>query len=162
MSTDNGGPNPGAVPAGVTLGLYVTPPVSGSRVAAIDRVTALSADDAIEGYDITVVRGDVILSDGGRAGAEDDLADELGRLAAWTSGPVRSGLDGHRTSTRTGRAVRKLSVPELCLAVYEHGELVGVFPCTDGERTWTATDLLDSFERTGGFPPNTGLSLSTA
>ncbi len=162
MAGENGDP-PKLATAEITLRLYVTTPVVGTRVATIDRLTTLSADGSIEDYEITVVRGDVILSDGGRdAGDDDDLTAALAAIAAWTHGEIRSALDGQRTSTRTGRAVRTLALPERTLAVDEGDRLVGVFPCTDGDRTWTVTDFLDSYKSNGAFPPGLDVGFSTA
>lgn len=163
MVGGNGGDPLEAATAGVTLELYVTAPVAGTRVATIDRLTALSAEGAVEDYEVTVVRDEVILSDGGRdAGDDDDLIAALAVIASWTRGEVRSALAEERTSTRTGRAVRTLVLPERTLAVYEGDRLVGVFPCTDGDRAWTVNDFLNSYNNDGAFPPGLDFGFSTA
>jgi hypothetical protein len=146
-------------PGGVRLALYVQPPVAGGRVATVDRLTALAAEGAIQEYDITVVRGPVIVSEAGRGEASDELAAETATLAAWEQGELRSAFDASRSATRTGRQVRRLSLPEECLAVYAAGELVAVFPCTDGTTTWTAADFLDSYETSRQCPPELRSSL---
>ena len=34
----------------------------------------------------------------------------------------------------------------MSLALVADGDLVGVFPCRDGERTWTINDCLNAYE----------------
>lgn len=42
-----------------------------------------------------------------------------------------------------------ISLPMVCLAVYDHGELSGVYPHYDGERTHTVREGLDELEAAG-------------
>jgi hypothetical protein len=35
----------------------------------------------------------------------------------------------------------------MSLSVSAGDDLVGVYPCTDGDRTWTVTDCLDAYAR---------------
>ena len=46
----------------------------------------------------------------------------------------------------TGETYRVLSLPCLCLAVYEDGDLCGVYPHVDGETTRTIRHCLDELE----------------
>lgn len=46
----------------------------------------------------------------------------------------------------TGETYRVLSLPSICLAVYEDGELCGVFPHVDGDTVRTVSSCLDSLE----------------
>lgn len=57
-----------------------------------------------------------------------------------------------RTSTITDRTESIIVPPIVCLAVYDEGTLVGVYPCSNSERTITVGDCLETFE-TDGTPP---------
>lgn len=46
----------------------------------------------------------------------------------------------------TDETYRVLSLPSICVAVYEDGELCGVFPHADGETVRTVSHCLDSLE----------------
>ncbi|MDZ7730542.1 MAG: HTH domain-containing protein [Natrialbaceae archaeon] len=45
-----------------------------------------------------------------------------------------------------------LTTPVLCLAMYAGSQLLGVFPHTDGDTTYSAADAIGSL-RTGELPP---------
>jgi hypothetical protein len=160
MSNGVGRGDRAAAPEQVRFALYVQPPVSGDRTTTIDRLTDLKTAGALDEYEIVVVGGEVILSEGGRT-IEEDRAEELGTLAAWTSEVAHSSIDVEELSTRMGRSVRKLSMPSMLLAVYHREDLVAVFPCTDGTHTWTVRDALDSYESTGEFPSETGAEFTS-
>lgn len=49
-----------------------------------------------------------------------------------------------RESTITGDREEVLVTPDLCLAVRDGSALVGVFPCTDGERHYGTEEALDA------------------
>ncbi|WP_049923250.1 HTH domain-containing protein [Halopiger djelfimassiliensis] len=56
-----------------------------------------------------------------------------------------------RTSQVTGETTELLVTPLLCLELYRDDELVGVFPHTDGETTYTTDEAIAKL-RTGEFP----------
>jgi hypothetical protein len=129
----------------ISLTLYVQTPVSGIRTETIDRLTALNAEDAIEAFDVETTRGEIIVSQG-RDGSTGDLPGDLDTLTEWRGPDVRPTFQVESGWTRTGRTVRTLSLPEMVLAVYVADGLSWVFPCTDGEDTWSVARFLDSYE----------------
>ena len=64
---------------------------------------------------------------------------------------------GERTSTSqvTGKTTELLVTPLLCLEVYADDELVGVFPHSAGERTYTTDEVIAEL-RTGEVPTPLG------
>ncbi|GGN09587.1 HTH domain-containing protein [Halarchaeum nitratireducens] len=131
----------------IRLVLYVRRPVAGERTVAIDRLSALAAAGVVDEFEIETVQGEVILSEGG----DDDTAD-LQALAAWSAGDVRSTLSVETRTSRLGRSVRTIALPEVTLAVYEGDTLAWVFPCTDGTRTWSVADCFDGYETAESVP----------
>lgn len=136
-------------PASVTLALYAQTPVAGRRTVAIDQLSALAVDGAIGEYEIETVRQEQVLADDGAGDAERA---GLLELAEWRGTDAKPDLEVRSTSTRTGRPVRELTLPELVLAVHANGEVVAVFPCTDGDRRWSVEDALESLGASGGLP----------
>ena len=129
----------------VRLVLYVRRPVAGERTVAIDRLSALAAAGVVDEFEIETVQREVILSEGG-----DDA--DLQALAAWSAGDVHSTLSVETRTSRLGRSVRTISLPEVTLAVYEGDTLAWVFPCTDGSRTWSVADCFDGYETAESVP----------
>ena len=144
----------------VALVLYVQRPVAGPRTEAIDRLSELDADWAIESFDVTTVPGEILVSQGA-GGRTADIPGDLDILAAWRAPGLRSTFGIEETQTRMGRTVRTFSPPEMILGVYAGAEPFCVFPCTDGEHTWTVTDFLDSYEATGEPPAGVDIALPT-
>lgn len=58
-----------------------------------------------------------------------------------------------RSSEITGEERTVLSTPVVCLAVYDAGRLVGVYPHSDGEQTHTVGEAIAALQ-TGQFPVN--------
>lgn len=159
MVASNGEPPARGQAPPVTIRLFVRPPVSDNRAVTIHRLSALKINDRIEGFDVQTVRGEVMLSEAGNDTSDD--AAYWKRLVEWEDGGVRSVIDETRHTSRTGRTVRTVTPPELVLAVHVDDELECVFPCTDGEQTWTVTDFLDDLEAGKGLPTENPAKIST-
>lgn len=145
MDVNQGGGGENEHGGNISLTLYVQTPVSGVRAETVDRLTALNAEDTIEAFDVETTRGELIVSQG-RDGAKGDLPDEFDALTEWRGPGVRPTFEIESGWTRTGRVVETLSLPKMVLAVYVADGLACVFPCTDGEETWSVADFLDSYE----------------
>lgn len=52
-----------------------------------------------------------------------------------------------RTHMGTDRTDEVVEFPAIALAIYDEQDLKAVFPCTNGEHTYTVGDALDAFER---------------
>lgn len=149
---------PGGEP---TVALYVQRPVAGERTEAIDRLDALNADGAIASLEIRTVGEEVVVPRSGERDPDAGVAD-LATLAEWRGPDVRPTFHVRDARTRTGRTVRKCAPPSIALGVHAGGNLVCVFPCTDGDRDWSVADFLDSYEDGRDLPEGVGVDLGTA
>lgn len=152
MENSNGSEPAETVLDAVTLALYVRSPVAGTRTVTIDRLHDLESQGAIETFDVEVIPEQIIVSQGG-GNTTGGLTADFGSLLEWEHDEFEAAFDLHETSSRMGRPISKLRVPEMSLGIYQGGELTCVFPCTDGERTWTVSDFLDRFESGTELPP---------
>ena len=117
----------------------------------VDRLAALRSAGAVTSFDVETWPDEVALSEQTR---HSRVVETYGRFRTWADD---AGVDisppfDRRTVTSLvdGRA-EVLTLPMICLAVYDP-ELCGVYPCEDGDRTWTVTDYLDACEAVGGRP----------
>lgn len=76
--------------------------------------------------------------------------EEFAQWAAERGVSVTSPFEQRTVLPLVGGSREILTVPMLCLAVYGD-DLRGVYPCTDGERTWSVTDALDAYESADGI-----------
>lgn len=88
-----------------------------------------------------------------------EVLEAFDRFEAWGDGQNVSVRPPFRertsTSQVTGETRELLVTPLLCLEVYEDDELVGVFPHSDGEETYTTDEVIASL-RTGEVPTPLG------
>lgn len=136
---------------GVRLALRLRPPVAGVSTALVDRLSRLRAEGVIEGFDVECWPDEVSLS----GGAHPEVVAAFRRYERWAGRngvSLRPAFDVRSVSPLVGARRELLVLPAACLAAYGDGELVGVFPCTDGDHTWTVEDCLDACARTGGPP----------
>lgn len=135
-----------ATPAAVSMVLRARTPVCGSRTTVIDRLGRLRATGTIDEFEVRTWPDEVVLS------AETDpgeAVETFEQFEAWADDrglSVRPAFDVKTVSSIVGRTRELLTLPMMSLAVSVDGDLVGVFPCHDGERTWTIGDCLDAYE----------------
>lgn len=133
----------------LTLVLWTHRPVGGDRTAVIDRLSSLRSEGQIDEFEIKTVPETVVLS------RDDGIADRYDEFAQWAreaNVSITPPFEHRTASSVVGREKEILTMPELCLAVYDDG-LRGVYPCTrDGDR-WSVTEYLDAFE-SGNNPPD--------
>jgi hypothetical protein len=140
----------GSTPTAVTMVLRTRAPVCGSRTTVIDRLGRLRATGAIEEFEIRTWPDEVALSE---ATDEDPVVETFERFERWAAAhdlSVRPAFDVRTVSSLVGREREVLTLPMMSLALVADGDLVGVFPCRDGERTWTITDCLNAYEGDDG------------
>jgi hypothetical protein len=141
-----------ATAAGVTMTLRTRTPVCGSRTTVIDRLGRLRATGAIEEFAVRTWPDEVVLSEETDA---DPVVATFERFERWAEGrglSVRPAFDVRTVSSLVGRERTLLTLPMMCLSVSVDDELVGVYPCSDGDRTWTIADCLDAYEAGGEAP----------
>lgn len=136
---------------GLRLVLRVRPPVAGPVTTVIDRLGRLRAEGTVEGFDIQCWPDEVSLS----GDTHPEVVATFERYEAWADEQgvsLRPAFDVRSVSPLVGERRELLRLPTACLAVHEDGDLVGVFPCTDGDDTWTVADCLEAVAATGETP----------
>lgn len=136
---------------GLRLVLRVRPPVAGPATTVINRLGRLRAEGTVEAFDIEYWPDEVSLS----GDDHPEVVATFERYQAWADEhgvSLRPAFDVRSVSPLVGERRELLRLPMACLAVHENGGLAGVFPCTDGDDTWTVTDCLDAVAATGELP----------
>jgi len=136
---------------GVRLVLRLRPPVAGVSTALVDRLGRLRAEGTIEAFDVECWPDEVSISGDGHP----EVVAAFRRYERWAERngvSVRPAFDVRSVSPLVGARRELLRLPAACLAAYEDGDLAGVFPCTDGDHTWTVEDCLDACADTGTPP----------
>jgi hypothetical protein len=136
---------------GVWVELWTRRPVCGPRTEVIDRLGALASAGALDAYEVETWPDEIALSEHTR---HDRVVETYEQFRAWaddTGVSITPPFDRRTVTSLIGRTEEVLTLPVMCLAVYDDG-LRGVYPCNDGGETWTVTDYLDAYEAAGGRP----------
>jgi len=131
---------------GLGLELWTRRPVCGPRTTIIDRLSALRTAGAIDDFSVKTWPEEIALTG---TNQECDRLETIERFEQWATDHglgLRPPFETRTSSLLVGDSEEVLLTPMLLLAVYEDGKLVGVYPCTDGEYTWTVTEFLDGLE----------------
>lgn len=113
----------------------------------ISQLRRLEGEDRISGFSVRVW-GKQIEADGADLdGATNDVRERIAEFEAWAD------HNGHSLEPAFSRRTKSVPLtdeqrevivpPVICLAVYEDDELVGVFPCSNGDGTNTVDDCLN-------------------
>lgn len=134
-----------------TVGLFLRPDpelgVEGRKEAVVDELAALERAGVIDGTEVQVW-GSSVRPTGPLEGSEyhDRVLDRIGAFRGWLerSGARPEFTFGRRevSSSITGEQYFVVDLPSVCLAVYDGGELAGVYPHHDGETVVTVADAL--------------------
>jgi DNA-binding Lrp family transcriptional regulator len=135
-----------ATPGAVSMVLRARTPVCGSRTTVINRLGRLRATGVIDEFEVRTWPDEVVLSAETDGGEAVETFEQFERWADDRGLSVRPAFDVKTVSSIVGRTRELLTLPMMSLAVSIDGDLVGVFPCSDGERTWTIVDCLDAYE----------------
>jgi len=146
--TDRGDDGPGV--EGVFARLWTRRPVSGRQIEVIDRLSALdSAAAGIADFDVQTWPDKVVYSDHTK---RSDVVRAYDTIRSWADEhdrEIEPPFERRTVTSLVGRTEDILTLPVLCLAVYEDGDLRAVLPCRDADRTCEIIDFLDAFESTG-------------
>ena len=127
-------------------------PIAGTPTEALDALSHLRARGRIDDFEVIRWPEKVILDE---PTGRSDVIERFESFERWANEhglsvrpaferrTVRSLLGGRRTELRT---------PVMCLAVYADGDLAGVYPCSDGERRWSAHGFLQRCRDGEGVP----------
>ncbi|MFB6150858.1 MAG: HTH domain-containing protein [Haloarculaceae archaeon] len=142
-------PGDDADAAGVTMELWTRRPVCGPRTEVVHRLGEFRAAGTIAEFTVRTWPDEVVLT----GHTEDDrVVEAFEAFRAWADDhgvSVTPPFERRTVTSLVGRSEEVLTVPVLCLAVYDDG-LAGVYPCQDGDRTVGVTDFLDAFAEEGG------------
>ncbi|MEF8783406.1 MAG: HTH domain-containing protein [Haloarculaceae archaeon] len=136
---------------GVRMVLWTRRPVCGPRTEIVDRLGSLSAADSIDAFRIETWPNEVVVSEHTRHTQVIETYEQFQAWAEEAGVSITPAFDRRTVTSLIGRSEEVLTLPMMCLAVYDDG-LRGVYPCTDGDETWTVTDYLDAYEAAGGPP----------
>jgi hypothetical protein len=136
-------PGDGGDTDGTRVVLWTRRPVCGPRTEIIDRLSSLRARGQIDDFTVQTWPDEVAISEHTR---HSRVIENYERFRSWaeeTEVTIIPPFDRRTVSTLVGRSEEVLTLPVLCLAIYEDG-LCGVYPCTDGDETLTVTDYVDA------------------
>jgi hypothetical protein len=150
--TDENDPAGAGPVTGLEVDLWVRRPVCGPRTTVIDRLSSLRGAGLIEDFSVTTWPEEIVLSGVNRA---DERLATIERFEEWAADrglSLRPPFERRTASTLVGNSEEVLTTPMVLAAAYDDGDLVGVYPCTDGPTTWTVSQFLDGLEAGLGEP----------
>lgn len=140
---------------GIEVVLWTRRPVCGPRTTVIDRLGELRTRGVLANFRVETWPEEVVV---GEADGHEVL-DRFEAFEAWADEhglSVRPPFETRTASLLVGSSREVLVTPMVVAAVHEDGDLVGVYPCTDGDRTWTVEAFLDVLSDGGPLPHRTG------
>lgn len=132
--------------------LWTRRPVCGSRTVVVDRLSELRSSGAIADFSVEIWPDEVVVSGRGR---HAELLETVERFEAWAADrgvSLRPPFETRTSALLVGGSEEVLTMPMTVAAVHEGGELVGVYSCSDGDRTWTIAAFLDALEAREDLP----------
>jgi len=131
---------------GLDVDLWVRRPVCGPRTTVIDRLSALRTAGDIDEFSVTTWPEEIALTGDD---TQDDLLETIAGFEDWAADrglSLRPPFETRTASLLVGDSEDVLTTPMLLAAAYEDGDLVGIYPCSDGTKTWTIPEFLDALE----------------
>lgn len=130
--------------SGVVVRMWARRPVCGPRTRVIDRLGTLRTDGAIEDFEIETWPDELVV--GERDQQILTLVETLQQWALDADVTLQPAFDRRTVSPLVGASHDVLTLPMMALAVYDDGDLRGVYPCSKGTRTWTVASYLSAVE----------------
>lgn len=130
----------------VEMVLWTRRPVCGPRTSVIDRLSTLSADDEIDEFRVETWPDELAVAD---YAEHDRVVERYKEFLLWAEEHDRSitpPFERRTISPLIGDSREVLTLPVMCLAVYEGDSLRGVYPNSDGDRSMAVSDFLDVWE----------------
>ncbi|MFC7027565.1 HTH domain-containing protein [Halomicroarcula sp. GCM10025324] len=128
------------------VSLWTRRPVCGPRTTVIDRLSSLRTNGVLSDFTVTTWPDEITISERNR---QSELLETVERFEAWAADhglSLRPPFETRTASLLVGKSEEVLTTPMMLVAAYEDGDLVGVYPCSDEERTWTIPEFLDTLE----------------
>ncbi|MFB6223851.1 MAG: HTH domain-containing protein [Haloarcula sp.] len=133
-----------AVAGEFAVHLWGRRPICGPRTTVIDRITELNTAGVVDEFEVQTWPEEIPLSEESR---HRDLLDTVDCYEQWAIErglSLRPPFETRTSSFLIGRSKEVLRLPMIVVAAYVDDELVGVYPCSDGDNSWSVTDLIDS------------------
>jgi hypothetical protein len=128
----------------IAVRLWSRRPVCGPRTTAIDQFTELAASGAIDDFEVQTWPEEVPVVPESEHGEVLATIDRYEQWAQEHGLSLRPPLETRTSSLLVGGSTEVLRLPMIAVAVYADDDLAGVYPCTDGETTWSVTDCIDA------------------
>jgi hypothetical protein len=132
--------------------LWTRRPVCGPRTDVIDRLGRFASAGTVSDYTVRTWPDEVALSEHTRHSRVVETYRQFRDWADDAGASITPPFDRRTVTSLVGRTEEVLTLPVICLAVYDDDGLCGVYPCDDDEETWTVTDYLDAYEAAEGRP----------
>jgi hypothetical protein len=132
------------------VALWTRRPVCGPRTTVIDRLSSLRTKGVLADFTVTTWPDEVAISERNQ---QSELLETIETYEAWAEDrglSLRPPFETRTASLLVGGSEEVLTTPVLLAAAYDDGDLVGVYPCSDGTRTWTIPEFLDALEKDVG------------
>jgi hypothetical protein len=132
--------------AEIEVDLWVRRPVCGPRTTVIDRLGALRTRGAIADFSVSTWAEEIVLTGANR---QDDLLETVETFENWAADhglSLRPPFETRTASMLVGDSEEVLTTPMMLAVARDDGDIVGIYPCTDGTETWTVEAFLDGIE----------------
>jgi hypothetical protein len=126
--------------------LWTRRPVCGPRTTVIDHLSSLAAADAIGGFSVETWPDELPVSEHTE---HSQVVEQYKEFLLWAEEHDRSITPPFQRRTVTpliGERRDVLTLPIMCLAVYEDDSLTGVYPNTHDGQTTSVVDYLELYE----------------
>lgn len=141
--------------ANLEVCVRIDTPIPSQQDVVIERAAELEREGRINGFRVRSWPRQVRLSP---HGIESETVEAFERFEEWASRNGASLRPAYEVCTRdseiTGDRDEVLVVPEVSIAVYEGGNLVGVVPHSRDGAVYTVDDFLSELERADGGRPS--------
>lgn len=138
--------NEGRNATDLEVDLWTRRPVCGPRATVIDRLSTLRARGLLADFSVTTWPDEIAISERNQ---QSELMETIETYETWAEErglSLRPPFETRTASLLVGGSEEVLTTPMLLAAAYDDGDLVGIYPCTDGTRTWTIPEFLDALE----------------
>lgn len=133
----------------LTVDLWTRRPVCGPRTTVIDRLSSLRTAGTLEDFSVTTWPDEIIVSERNQHSELLATIEEFEVWAADNGVSLRPPFQTRTASLLVGGSREVLRTPMMLASLSEGDDVVGVYPCTDGDRTWTIPEFLDALEDDG-------------
>lgn len=140
---------------GRSVVLWTRRPVCGPRTTIIDRLSSLRTNGTLDDITVKTWPDQIVISE---RTEHDTILETIDRYEQWATDhglSLRPPFETRTAGLLVGGSREVLTTPMMTAAVYDD-DIVGVYPCSDGEHTWTITDYLDRCEIDAELPHKHG------